>query len=105
MPNPVPIRPRRAKLSKETGAMALTIPIDFGNGPQYIKLGINLMSAPIDIFNDANALYARRRLEDAVRAALQGEVEARWNGGRNALNAPLDKVLSDLIEYKIKDTL
>lgn len=99
------LKARTAKISKDTGGVALTIPMDLGDGPISIKIGVTLVSAPTDIFEGANALYAERRFEEAVANALTGECSANWNGSRNRLDVPFPKALSDALKHKIKDTM
>lgn len=94
--------PPRAQLHRRTGALELKIPVDFGNGPQYIELGINLMSAPVDAVNTPGD---RETLKRAIKRALTGDCMAVWNNGQNTIRAPLSKALTDVVESKMKDTL
>lgn len=92
----------RAKMHKETGALELLVPAPFGDGKHTVRLGINLMDAPIDALTEDPA--GRKKLEQALFEALTSDIQVRGNN-KSVETVPLFKALTDVVEHKMKDTM
>ena len=95
----------QAIVRREVGGFKMRIPVDFGDGtPQYVQLGINLTSAPLDVFeNNPVAVF---RLRQALQRALTDDILVRdGKGARAAEDVKMADLLADTIMEKVRDTL
>ena len=99
--NPTP----KAVVRREVGGFKMRIPVDFGRGETgYVELGVNLTSAPLDVF-EGNPMAAFR-LRQAIERALTGDILVKYGkGARAAEDVKMTDLLADTIIEKVRDTL
>lgn len=93
----------RAKVIPAMGAIDLSIPVQLGGVKHNIRIGINLLGAPVDALTDEP--IDRNRLERAIFDALTGDVQVVWSKDKTVKTGPLHKALASAIIFKMKDTM
>lgn len=93
----------RGKVIPSTGAIDLTIPVQLGGDKHTIRVGVQLLGAPIDALTDEP--LDRKRVERAFFEAFTGDVQVRWDKDKNVATASLSKTLAEVVMFKMKDTM
>ena len=95
----------RAVVRRDVGGIALKIPVDLGAGTKgTFEIGINLVSAPIDVFDD-NPMAAFR-LRQAIQKVLTEDITVKYgHGARSVEQSKFADILADAIIEKVRATL
>ena len=87
-------------LHRNVGGAAVMIPVDFGAGIEYVKVWMQIVSAPKSYKDTAEH---RTRLEEAFKAALHDPVDVTITGKSAKKHRQLLHVaLATIVEWKMK---
>jgi len=91
----------RAVVRRRTGGVSLRVPFIVNGEEHYVEVGMQVVSAPVDLFDEPTAAF---RLRDAVGRTLTAPVPVRYGKGQIE-EAKFVDILTDAIVTRVRDTM